>query len=220
MVDIAHGLLERGVPFHTVVERDRKPRDMVVRSQTIGLGPRPPKFQPERADFAAYENARDDILRSRSGRAIRLLGGIVGRLAADLVADYEVVDGPYLTNPVVVGIHGDKEFVDDAVEQRELDIVCGVYLVEGAFQETGSHMSWWPKHATFQTTGLAGDQWLPRAEEWYKKRRDELRSEKFTLLASRQWDKTLRFNAAQVSQLRKGTERMAAEFISNSSRVS
>jgi hypothetical protein len=219
MAEIAQGLLERGVPFHTVVEQNRKPRETVFMSQTYGLGPRPPKFKPGWADFAAYENARDDVLRSRSGRAIRLLGGIVGRLAADLVPDYEVLDGPYLTNPVVVGTHGDKEFVDDAVEQRELDIVSGVYLVEGAFQETESHMSWWPKHTTFQTTGFAGDQWLPRAEEWYKKRQDDLRSEKFTLLPSRQWDKTLKFNAAQVLQLRKGSERMAAEFLSKSSRV-
>ena len=192
---------------------------MAVRSRTFGLGPRPPKFQPERADFAAYENARDDILRSRSGRAIRLLGGIVGRLAVDLVLDYEVLDGPYLTNPVVVGTHGDKEFVDDAVEQRELNVVCGVYLVEGIFMETGSQMSWWPKHTTFQLTAFAGDQWLPRAEEWYKKRRDELHSGKLTLLAARKWDQSLKFNAAQVLQLRKGTERMAAEFIANSSRV-
>ncbi|KIM35228.1 hypothetical protein M413DRAFT_14653 [Hebeloma cylindrosporum] len=219
MGEIAQGLLDRGVPFHTVVERDRQPRDMAVRSRTFGLGPRPPKFQPERADFAAYENARDDILRSRSGRAIRLLGGIVGRLAVDLVPDYEVLDGPYLTNPVVVGTHGDKEFVDDAVEQRELDVVCGVYLVEGVLMETGSQMSWWPKHTTFQLTAFAGDQWLPRAEEWYKKRRDELRSGKLTLLAARKWDQSLKFNAAQVLELRKGTERMAAEFIANSSRI-
>ena len=220
MFEIGQGLLEYGVPFHTVVERKRQDVQKVFRSRATGLGQRPEGFKPERADFAAYESARDDILRSRSGRAIRLLGGIVGRMAAEIVPDCEVLDGPYLTNVVVVGTHGDQEFVDDAVEQHELDVVSGVYHVDGKFKEVSSHMSWWPKHATFLSTGYAGDQWLPRAEDWYQTRRDELRSGKLTLLPSSKWEKNHKFNAAQVSELCKGSERMAAEFISKSSRVS
>ena len=219
MLEIGRGLLDHGVPFHTVVERQRIDVKEVLRSRRTGLGLRPSHFKPERADFATYENARDDVLRSRSGRAIRLLGGIVGRLAAEVVPNYEVLDGPYLTNVKVVGTHGDMEFVDDAVEQHELDIVSGVYDVEGKFKEAHSHMSWWPKHATFLATGYAGDQWLPRAEEWYQKRLDELRSGHFTLQSSTRWEKYHKFNAAQMSQLRKGSERMAAEFISKSRRV-
>ena len=219
MYEIGRGLLEHGVPFHTVVERECQDVQKVFRSRTTGLGLRPENFKPEWADFATYESARDDILRSRSGRAIRLLGGIVGRMAAEIVPDYEVLDGPYLTNAVVVGTHGNMEFVDDAVDQHELDVVSGVYHVEGKFKESKSHMSWWPKHATFLATGYAGDQWLPRAEEWYKKRLDELRSGKLMLLPARKWEQHHKLNAAQVSEVRKGSERMAAEFISKSSRI-
>ena len=220
MLEIGRGLLEYGVPFHTVVERERQDVQKVVRSRTTGLGMRPENFKPTPADFAAYESARDDILRSRTGRAIRLLGGIVGRMAAEIVPDCEVLDGPNLTNAVVVGTHGNKEFVDDAVEQHELDVVSGVYHVDGKLKEVSSHMSWWPKHATFLATGYAGDQWLPRAEDWYKTRQKELRSGNLTLFSSKKWEKNHKFNAAQVSELCKGSERMAAEFISKSSRVS
>jgi len=220
MSEIGQGLLEYGIPFHTVVQRKCQNMQKVFRSRQTGLGQRPEHFQPTRADFAAYESARDDILRSRSGRAIRLLGGIVGRIAAEIVPDCEVLDGPNLTNVVVVGTHGDSEFVDDAVDQHELDIVSGVYHVDGKFREISSHMSWWPKHATFLSTGYAGDQWLPRAEAWYRTRRDELRSGKLTLFPMMKWEKNHKLNAAKVSEVCKGSERMAAEFISKCNRVS
>lgn len=180
---------------------------------------RPEKFKPGSEDFAAYESARDDILRSRSGRVIRLLGGIVGRLAAEIVPDYEVLDGPYLTKVLVVGTHGNMEFVDDLVEQQELDIVSGVYYVDGSSKESGSQMSWWPKQGSFLGTGYASDQWLPRSEEWYQKRLSELRSGKFMLQAATKWEQNNRVNNAQVSQLCQSSERMAAEFIAKSSRV-
>jgi hypothetical protein len=147
------------------------------------------------------------------------LGGIVGRLAAEIVPDYEILDGPYLTKAVVVGTHGNMEFVDDLVEPYELDIVSGVYHVDGNSRECGSQMSWWPKQGTFLATGYAGDQWLPRAEEWYQKRLSELRSGKFTLQTATKWEQNHRLNNAQVSQWRKGSERMAAEFIAKSNRV-
>jgi len=220
MHEIGRGLLELGIPFRTVVERDHQPVRELLRSNTKGLGSRPKRFQPTQEDFSAYKTARDDILRSSYGRSIRLLGGIVGRLAAEVVPDHDVLDGPGLVRVEVVGRHGPKDFVDDAVGNEQLDIVSGVYLVDaGTDSNTPSHSSWWPKHHTWEATGLASDQWLPASEEWYQKRLSNIRDDKLKLQNATEWKQNLKFQRPQTSAFLAGSEQLAAEFIRKSSRV-
>ena len=220
MHEIGRGLLELGIPFRTVVERDHQSVGELLRSKTKGLGSRPKRFQPTQEDFSAYETARDDILRSSYGRSIRLLGGIVGRLAAEVVPDHDVLDGPGLVRVEVVGRHGPKDFVDDAVGNEQLDIVSGVYLVDaGTSSSTASHSSWWPKHHTWEASGLASDQWLPAAEEWYQKRLSNIRDDKLKLQNATEWKQNLKLRRPQTSAVLAGSERLAAEFIRKSSRV-
>ncbi|KAF8956188.1 hypothetical protein BDZ97DRAFT_1925751 [Flammula alnicola] len=223
MHEIGSGLLELGIPFRTVIEKKRTDTDEFVerkwRYKTKGLGGRPKDFQPTEEDFLAYEHARDDVLRSACGRAIRLRGGIAGRIASELVSDTEVLDGPLCSNEVV-GHHGDIAFVDDKVDEGSLDIVCGIYVVnETDGGSVVSHASWWPKQTTWMGTGLAGDQWLPRAEEFYKKRLSELRSGNPKLVKASLWKDKLKFRRVATNRIHDGSERMAAAFLSQDKRV-
>ena len=224
MFEIGAGLLQLGIPFRTVVEREREhqPVKKALRSKTKGLGSRPHGFLPTQEDLIAYESARDDILRSGYGRSIRLLGGIVGRLAAEVVPDYEILDGPNLVDVEVVGRHGNSDFVDDAVGDEQLDIVSGVYLVKSTSisrNKQESHLSWFPKHGTWLASGLAGDQWLPLAEEWYQSRLSAFNKGTFKLETGTDWKSSLRRSRPSTEGIRVGSERLAAEFISSSSRV-
>lgn len=224
MFEIGRGLLELGIPFRTVVEqeRDHQPVKKALRSKAKGLGSRPHRFSPTREDLIAYESARDDILRSGYGRSIRLLGGIVGRLAAEVVPDYEILDGPNLVDVEVVGRHGNTDFVDDAVGDEQLDIVSGVYLVKStsiSHNQQESHLSWFPKRGTWLASGLAGDQWLPLAEEWYQRRLSAFNEGTFKLETGTGWKSSIKRSRPSTEGICVGSERLAAEFISKSSRV-
>jgi hypothetical protein len=224
MFEIGRGLLELGIPFRTVVEREREhqPVKRALRSKTKGLGSRPHGFSPTREDLIAYESARDDILRSGYGRSMRLLGGIVGRLAAETVPEYDVLDGPNLVDVEVVGRHGSIDFVDDAVGDEQLDIVSGVYYVKStsnSHNKQESHLSWFPKHGTWLASGLAGDQWLPLAEEWYQSRLSAFDKGAFKLETGTAWKSSIRRSRPSTEGICTGSERLAAEFISSSSRV-
>ncbi|MDV2583542.1 hypothetical protein, partial [Alkalibacillus haloalkaliphilus] len=91
--------------------------------------------------------------------------GLVGSIASEVVTDEVVLDGPILGNELV-GYFGNKVFVDDAVNQDSLDIVCRVTHVK---QTPGGasigQESLWPQHKTWMHyAGYAGDQWSPVAE--------------------------------------------------------
>ncbi|KAF9455612.1 hypothetical protein BDZ94DRAFT_1149860, partial [Collybia nuda] len=133
-----------GIPFRTVIETDKRPRKSSWRDKSTGLGFRPGGYQPNEDDYNAYLLARDTIFSSSRGRVLRMLGGIVWRLASGIVPDSAVLDGPSLCDEVIAR-HGDKYFLDDGVTQEMLDIVCGVYHVPVADnQGTIVHASWWP----------------------------------------------------------------------------
>jgi len=224
MFEIGRGLLELGIPFRTVVQREREhqPVKKALKSKIKGLGSRPHGFSPTQEDLIAYESARDDILRSGYGRSIRLLGGIVGRLAAEVVPDYDILDGPNLVDVEVVGRDGNSDFVDDAVGNEQLDVVSGVYFVKStsiSHNKQESHLSWFPKHGTWLSSGLAGDQWLPLAEEWYQSRLSAFNEGKFQLQTGTYWKQSLRRRRASTEGILAGSERLAAEFLSTSSRV-
>jgi hypothetical protein len=177
-------------------------------------------FKPTLEDFSAYERTRDDLLKSSYGRSVRLVGGLVGRIAAEIVPEQHVLDGPSLFRAEVVGRHGGLEFVDDAVQDEQLDIVSGVYFVSATDNDTESHLSWWPKHTTWvMHSGLEAGQWLPMAEEWYQTRLATLRAGRLDLVNSSQWKVKVKYQRPLTSKVLEGSERLAAEFLGKSTRV-
>ena len=146
-------------------------------------------------------------------RALRLRGGIIGRLALEDVSDVVVLDGPLFCDDVI-GTTDNSVFVDDLISLNDLDIVSGVYRVSVQDHEsTFIHHSWWPKHRTWKKSGLYADQWLPNAEFFYAQRIAKFRKKDWDLKGSTTWKESLKFDRVQIDFILGGSEALATQFI-------
>jgi hypothetical protein len=126
---MAQYLLARGIPFSTRIYC-MNPRPLRP-LQCIGLGLRIKGYQPDALDYQGYEIRRDAFLKTARGRAALLYGGIVWRLAKDVVREEDVLSGPTeQVNATGHALHGEKgDLWDDRLSNQELDLICGVYRV-------------------------------------------------------------------------------------------
>lgn len=77
-------------------------------------------------DYAVYEAARDRLLHSDRGRAALGMGGIVWRLAYEVLSEDVFLQGPSQHATRVGSITGES-YVDDQLTDVEVDQICGVY---------------------------------------------------------------------------------------------
>jgi hypothetical protein len=135
---IMHQLLDRGIPFNTCIP-DRPPPTRILPLRPVsrynGLGYRPPKYTPDKVDYAAYESIRDQFLTSARGRAAMLMGGIVARLAREVVTYENVSYGPsddVVGNGLCLwdGHQSSPAYWDDRLTEDEVNVICGVYKVD------------------------------------------------------------------------------------------
>ena len=114
--------------------RDRAGVNLVP-PRPVFLGWRPSGFRPDGWDYKAYEQRAREVLSQPRGRAAALRGGIVWRLAVELLGEElvrEVEEGPSAD----VWRHGHElaetrgpSWYEDALSSYELDVICGVYKV-------------------------------------------------------------------------------------------
>ncbi|KAJ3900865.1 hypothetical protein F5879DRAFT_808408 [Lentinula edodes] len=130
-------LIEHGMPFNTLMASypPRKYRAIPYRRPAM-LGLRPASFKPTLQDYCAYEILRDDFLRSARGRAALLAGGIISRLAREVVDVNDVCDGPTghalqegEYSLCVWEVGQNRAFWDDQLTNEEMDLICGSYEV-------------------------------------------------------------------------------------------
>jgi hypothetical protein len=139
-IDIARSLVKRGIPFQTLLPLPDQWEHSIPRIRPyVGLGWRQSGYNADAFEYAAYEDRRDAFLRQPHGRAALLVGGIVWRLALDALGYQPALDGPSMDAPVYGCRHsspvlGDtlssEHGYDDSLSPDELDLVCGVYLVD------------------------------------------------------------------------------------------
>jgi hypothetical protein len=88
-------LLDFGIPFNTVRCVDRKAKmTKRMNEKSIGLGYRDKHHRFDRQEYAAYGERKQDILKKGHRRAARMAGGILWRLAQDIVGEKAVTRGP------------------------------------------------------------------------------------------------------------------------------
>ncbi|KAL0575103.1 hypothetical protein V5O48_006853 [Marasmius crinis-equi] len=153
-----------------------------------------------------------------------MYGGIVGRLARELVPEDTIVHGP---DPDLVYTHGwcywdtpEGVYWDDELLPEEIDLICGLYIVEtdsteGTFGSLSqvSHMSWWPQPNQFDTGGLNIGFWTRDCEKWFQNRLRECRSTP-KLMNATKWRNAM--NMKQSSRrVPKKNETIAQEFLKN-----
>ncbi|PPQ81886.1 hypothetical protein CVT26_014330 [Gymnopilus dilepis] len=211
--EAAQSLLTVGACFHTAIETritSLSPSQGV--EEAIGLGYRPDSYEPTAEDLEIYLMKLKEVLASSAGRALRLRGGLVGRLARELVTDEEVLLGP-ISGKTLLTLEGSNiAYVDDVPSPNVLLVVCGVFIMSS---RTGiQQLSWWPQESAWSDSGLASDTWTPAAEQYYQERWQDIRDGTAKLFSSSVWRKQLRRFKRVISPIRERVERISEEFIS------
>ncbi|KAL0058527.1 hypothetical protein AAF712_014786 [Marasmius tenuissimus] len=207
VVEVAESLVDYGVQFH-ILRRGRKPDAREAERQAASrparlnksvLGFRDSDYKADVHDLRGYEAARDRFFRTTRGRAAVMAGGIIARLAREVVPDADVVHGP---DPDLVFRTGrcfvdtpEYGYWDDELTPEEIDLICGVYIVEKVAEHSGSvsqaaHRSWWPRPGAFEAGGLNLDFWSRDCEKWFQHRANECAS-KFNLMSASQWRRAM-----------------------------
>ncbi|KAK1221470.1 hypothetical protein PQX77_015704 [Marasmius sp. AFHP31] len=226
--EIAGQLLNYGIRFN-VLRKGPRPGDPQMARKTnlpgMGsakcvLGYRSSEYSPDVIDLRTYTGERDRFLRSNRGRAAASYGGIVGRIARAVVPDSEVVHGP---DPDLVYRFGrcflnagDSGFWDDELTAEEIDLVCGVYVVETGKASSSNisqaaQMSWWPRPAHFEAGGLNLEFWTADCEKWFQNRVREC-AYKPKLFSATQWRKAMAMQHS-LRRLHSSYQKISSRFL-------
>ena len=124
--------LRTGTPFSTWTLSNLSKLPVVSPSlerNDHGLGIRQTTWKPVPDDYKSYEGARNELLASSRGRAALMRGGITWRLSKEHVAEVSVTQGVSgdTDNYAYRQINGDI-FLDDNLEDWELNLISGVYV--------------------------------------------------------------------------------------------
>ncbi|KAF7798110.1 hypothetical protein EIP86_009325 [Pleurotus ostreatoroseus] len=129
--EIVAELLARGQPFRTVQEAPAL-ADSVVIPPIIQKHLTPATHEFSFEDYLMYEERRDSLLKQPRGRAALMKGGIVWRLALEVLSEEHIsfakIPEGFMFNMNI----GDKCFVDDELTESELDVIVGVNYVPDA----------------------------------------------------------------------------------------
>ncbi|KAI0713029.1 hypothetical protein C8T65DRAFT_574267 [Cerioporus squamosus] len=190
------------MPFHTIFAPDRRVALAWWPDVRDVLGWRWPQSTYSHYDYLAYEDRVRGLLRGPKARAALLAGGIVWRLALELLGGLFLDDAAKGPSPDVYRYNeqfrpdvGD-DFLDDKLSSDELDIVCGTYRV--ILSQTEDR-SWWPKPSTWHESDFDLGRWTPWCEKWFLTRLSKIQCGEEQPKKTGDWKQGLR----QCSQARK-----------------
>ncbi|KAI1783062.1 hypothetical protein LXA43DRAFT_904339 [Ganoderma leucocontextum] len=208
-MDAVDFLVDRGIPFRTIFEPERRHVPTLLPPVQTVLGWRLPSFEPTAWDYREYECRVHALLSQPKGRAALLRGGIVWRLAVEVLGGNwrELAKmGPssdvYSYGQPFVPHRGDP-YYDDALSSDELDVVCGVYKVytqNNRFTQT-QDFSWWPKADTWEKSDLNKGYWTPYCEHWFQERLEHIHKSETSPRTATKWaDGLKRFKVSRPFQ--------------------
>ena len=133
--DAARFLVKRGMPFHTIVPLSPRSSEAILEGRPEGLGIRPAGYVFTPDDYRVYVHRVQSLLSRPKARAALLLGGIVWRIAMEVLGEDAAelaCAGPsteaYQCGSTFRPQRGD-DWVDDALSPEELALISGVYLL-------------------------------------------------------------------------------------------
>ncbi|KAK6981383.1 hypothetical protein R3P38DRAFT_2808145 [Favolaschia claudopus] len=221
--DVIDKLLARNIQFLVCARYSKtSPGRQPIRKMHSGLGLRPQNYVPTADDYRSYVAIRDRFLQSPRGRAAKLYGVIVGRIACSVVSNEEVQRGP--TDDVTIdGLclwdeSSSSAYWDDCLTEQEIDLICGVYHIStGQFnpsaplgQQTTTR-SWWPRPSAMANSGLSVGWCTPMCEQWYQRRlKDVEKPQPGNLVTHGAWKHNLKLER-RCPPLAETAERVAAQ---------
>lgn len=207
---IARELVQRGAPFNTVAALESAAPVLSTPLTATGLKIRPKDWAPTKEDYLEYLRAREDLLKGPKGRAALLHGGIIARIARDVLDPSIVLGGPS-SREHVVGYYDRFILVDDVLNEQDLAVISGVYHVQNQSQhttgdETMKILSWWPQNSTWTSKHpFMKTEWTQAAEDFYQKHLHDIENGKgFTLMNVGLWKQCLRKAKASTVKVEHG----------------
>ena len=123
-------LLGRGISFRTLgnIGSYAYPRQPPPVQQSLGYRGADYVFTVD--DYNRYSEVKKELLASPHGRAAKLQGGILFRVAGDDVRNVDIANGPsYTSSTIHLANKGSQLMGDDLLTPEEIDTICGVYQV-------------------------------------------------------------------------------------------
>ena len=239
-VTIAHRLLERNIPFRTLLALPCSPRQKTIAEIYTPSSHRETTHQFTVADFETAMLRCQAVLSLPQGRAALLQGGIVGRIAKEYLSVDGVLAGPSLeVTGHRVGYLGSSGtngilYCDDELTENEIAAICGTYtLYTGKLVFfyytlfslltffTGHGVqeavwSWFPLPASWNAvrTGLRSIDWTERCETWFVKHMANIREGKTTPKSHTDWVSSLRGQKLSRALI-DNSKNLAETFINN-----
>ncbi|KAI0685210.1 hypothetical protein C8T65DRAFT_538884, partial [Cerioporus squamosus] len=144
-----------------------------------------------RYDYWTYETRVRSLLRGPRARAALQCGGIVWRLALEVLRETrveEVACGPSKATDEYAMLfrpyRGD-DYRDDKLSPDEVDVICGVYKVV-------INRSWWPKEIHWRGSHMDQGFWTPWCESWFLRRLRHIRAGEVKIHNAQGWADNLR----------------------------
>lgn len=140
--EVARYLVENGIAFCTLLPLPSReafavpPPHLRAPDYTQHIPVRLKGYRFTLCDYSSYQRQREAILNQPHGRAALLLGGIIGRLARDILSLDGALEGPsssvkYFGKGSCMQPPGEQDptfYWNDALDQEELDIICGLHI--------------------------------------------------------------------------------------------
>ncbi|TBU36529.1 hypothetical protein BD309DRAFT_1024264 [Dichomitus squalens] len=199
-VEAVRFLADRGTPFNTLFEPDSRYHFVLARPIGDLVSWRVHGFVPNSCDYSEYERRAYHILCQPKGRAALLRGGIVWRIAVEILGDEwraGVLSGPsddvYRFGATFVQIQG-VDGLDDSLSPDQLDVICGVYreyTANVSLSQT-QDTSWWPKAEVWDGSDMDAGYWTPYCEHWFQTGLNLIRKGEARLRTSSKWRGTLK----------------------------
>ncbi|KAF8888300.1 hypothetical protein BD779DRAFT_1470331 [Infundibulicybe gibba] len=217
VMEAAHFLISHGIAFNTAQHQNLR-KEPVARVVT-GLGYHKHGYQPSAHEYASYVERRDTLLKGPTGRAALKMGGIVWRLAMDVVPIKDVLRGPVGNASSYGQVLDDAErggkYIDDHLDETATDLICGVYAVEtspGVNQYSLSSL--WPRQDTWVCSGMNHGHWTADNEAWFQGRLWEIQGGTAKLRGKTNWKQALTYHRAAHHKIITNTEAHCEAWIS------
>ena len=215
-------LLQRGIPFNTVIVRDKPPA--TIERECLGLGHRPVGYIPQLRDYAHYESQRYELLREHEGLYARValkMGGLYWRLAMEDADDSEqLVKKAMKSRPfarpvgqVVAEVSPTEFLVDDQLSPAAAAVLSGLYVVDTSIQNQVEHVSWWPKQETWYQSELNVGYWSEACEDWYQQRLADIREGRASMMNATAWRNKIKGKGAHIATFKDKFSVFAENFV-------
>lgn len=235
--EIAYYLIQRGIPFHTLLPFGTVYRAPRLAPPMTMLPIRLPGYEFGKRDYDAYLDQRAAILSQPRARAALLRGGMVWRLAFSALSFDDVLRGPSNSGTApntVLSMQGDEGLTDDQLTEVELDLhmfviqvssrpcACAhtrISLVHSGYQNQTAIKSWFLLVSTFEGSSEDFGRWTSFRENWYDQRRctilnPETKPALHGLLTASKWRDLMR-EVKTARQLNTNASSFAKEFIAD-----